>query len=87
MRVHNSNKCYYYLFLAEWHRVVVDASVHTMDELKLTGNALVGSRPILHFDAAFDDTPQFQVLKELFIQVKQTNSGNCASCLTTFGCC
>ena len=25
-------------------------SVHTMDELKLTGNALLGSRPILSFD-------------------------------------
>ena len=25
-------------------------SVHTMDELKLTGNALLGSRPVLSFD-------------------------------------
>ena len=29
---------------------VVFMSVHTMDELKLTGNALLGSRPILSFD-------------------------------------
>ena len=43
-----------------------------MDELKLTGNAHIGSRPILHFDAAFDATPQFSLLKELFTQIWTT---------------
>eukprot|EP01100_Stratorugosa_tubuloviscum_P013680 TRINITY_DN6_c1_g3_i1.p1 TRINITY_DN6_c1_g3~~TRINITY_DN6_c1_g3_i1.p1 ORF type:complete len:371 (-),score=150.95 TRINITY_DN6_c1_g3_i1:194-1225(-) len=43
-------------------------NVHTMSELRLTGNSLLGSRPILTFDKNFDSTPQNQVLKELFIQ-------------------
>jgi len=47
-------------------------NVHTMDELKLTGNALVGSRPVLHFDAAFDQHPQWKILKELFSQTFNT---------------
>ena len=43
--------------------------VHTMDELKLTGNCLKGSRPLLNFDAAFDSEPYYQLLKELLFQV------------------
>ena len=30
-------------------------NIHTMDELKLTGNCMIGSRPLLNFDAGFDD--------------------------------
>ncbi|KAJ7526823.1 hypothetical protein O6H91_16G024500 [Diphasiastrum complanatum] len=44
-------------------------AVHTMAELKLTGNHLKGSRPILTFSASFDMHPHFQLLKELFTQV------------------
>ncbi|XP_022807875.1 ribosome biogenesis protein BRX1 homolog [Stylophora pistillata] len=47
-------------------------NVHTMDELKLTGNALKGSRPILSFDQHFDKTPQHSLLKEMFIQIFST---------------
>ena len=36
-------------------------NVHTMAELKLSGNHLKGSRPVLSFDAAFDEQPQLQV--------------------------
>lgn len=36
-------------------------NVHTMAELKLSGNHLKGSRPVLAFDAAFDEQPQLQV--------------------------
>ena len=43
-------------------------NVHTMDELKLTGNCLKGSRPILSFDANFDSEPYLQLLKEMFTQ-------------------
>ncbi|KAI9339027.1 Brix domain-containing protein [Obelidium mucronatum] len=45
-------------------------SVHTMDELRMTGNHLKGSRPILSFDQSFDnpDTPHLQLLKEMFSQ-------------------
>ena len=39
-----------------------------MGELKLTGNCLRGSRPLLSFDKNFDDIPYLALLKELFIQ-------------------
>ncbi|KAJ3080646.1 hypothetical protein HDU99_007824 [Rhizoclosmatium hyalinum] len=44
--------------------------VHTMDELRMTGNHLKGSRPILSFDQSFDnpETPHLQLLKEMFSQ-------------------
>jgi len=43
-------------------------NVHTMDELKLTGNCLKGSRPILSFDKKFEESNQFSLLKEMFLQ-------------------
>jgi ribosome biogenesis protein BRX1 len=39
------------------------ANVHTMDELKLTGNCMIGSRPILNFDSSFDAQPHLKLLK------------------------
>jgi ribosome biogenesis protein BRX1 len=36
------------------------SNVHTMAELKLSGNHLKGSRPVVAFDAAFDEQPQLQ---------------------------
>eukprot|EP00474_Spongospora_subterranea_P009491 CRZ09949.1 hypothetical protein [Spongospora subterranea] len=44
-------------------------NLHTMDELKLTGNCLKGSRPVLSFDAAFDRQPHLTLLKQMFIQI------------------
>lgn len=44
-------------------------NLHTMDELKLSGNCLKGSRPILSFSNEFDQVPQWQLLRELFTQV------------------
>ncbi|KAI9203418.1 Brix domain-containing protein [Polychytrium aggregatum] len=44
-------------------------NVHTMDELRMTGNCLKGSRPILSFDSNFDSAPHFQLLKEMFTQI------------------
>ncbi|RDA92709.1 hypothetical protein CP533_1380 [Ophiocordyceps camponoti-saundersi (nom. inval.)] len=41
-------------------------NLHTMEELHFTGNCLKGSRPILSFDAAFDNHPHLRVIKELF---------------------
>ncbi|GJC82273.1 ribosome biogenesis protein BRX1 [Colletotrichum liriopes] len=43
--------------------------VHTMEELNFPGNCLKGSRPILSFDAAFEDekNPHLQVIKQAFI--------------------
>ncbi|PWN52056.1 Brix-domain-containing protein [Violaceomyces palustris] len=44
-------------------------NIHTMDELKMTGNCLKGSRPILSFDKAFDEKPYLSLLKEMFTQM------------------
>ncbi|KAH9278112.1 Ribosome biogenesis protein BRX1 -like protein [Echinococcus granulosus] len=45
-------------------------NMRTTAELKMTGNALRYSRPILSFDPSFDDSamPHLQLLKEVFIQ-------------------
>ena len=48
---------------------LVTIPVHTLDDLRLTGNCLKGSRPLLVFDKGFDDEPCHQVLKELLAQV------------------
>ncbi|KIJ10504.1 hypothetical protein PAXINDRAFT_85959 [Paxillus involutus ATCC 200175] len=44
-------------------------NVHTMDELKMTGNCLKGSRGILSFDKAFDDTEWGKLTKEVFTHI------------------
>ncbi|XP_002986567.2 ribosome biogenesis protein BRX1 homolog 1 [Selaginella moellendorffii] len=44
-------------------------AVHTMAELKLTGNHLKGSRPILTFSSSFDKQPHLRLIKEMFIQI------------------
>ncbi|CAK4085907.1 unnamed protein product [Aphanomyces euteiches] len=51
-------------------------NVHTMDELKMTGNALMGSRPLLTFDAAFDESAHMKLIKNMFIQVWGTPKGH-----------
>jgi len=43
-------------------------NIHTMQELKLTGNCLKGSRPVLSFDETFDTQPHLLVMKEMLIQ-------------------
>jgi len=40
--------------------------------LKLTGNCLQYSRPLLSFDAAFDTEPHLKLAKEMFTQVFNT---------------
>ncbi|KAK4887588.1 hypothetical protein RN001_003859 [Aquatica leii] len=44
-------------------------NIHTMAELKLTGNCLRGSRPLLSFDISFSQSPHYMLLKELFVQI------------------
>lgn len=44
-------------------------NVHTMDELKMTGNCLKGSRGLVSFDSAFDETEWGRLVKELFTHV------------------
>lgn len=46
-------------------------NVHTMDELKMTGNCLKGSRGLVSFDSAFDDTEWGRLVKELFTHVSR----------------
>ena len=40
-------------------------NVHTMAEVKMTGNCMKHSRPLLIFDAAFDSAPHLQLIKAL----------------------
>nr|ADO27860.1 brix domain-containing protein 2 [Ictalurus furcatus] len=47
-------------------------NLHTLAELKMTGNCLKGSRPLLSFDPKFDTEPHYALLKELFIQTFST---------------
>ncbi|XP_071152746.1 ribosome biogenesis protein BRX1 homolog [Mytilus galloprovincialis] len=47
-------------------------NVHTMLELKMTGNCLKGSRPLLSFDKTFDSEPHWTLMKELFTQIFST---------------
>lgn len=47
-------------------------NVHTLEELKLSGNHLRGSRPVLSFDKSFDSEPHTQLLKEMLTQVFAT---------------
>lgn len=42
--------------------------VHTMAELRMTGNCLKGSRPILSFDGDFESTPMLKLAKEMLSQ-------------------
>ncbi|PSS16198.1 Ribosome biogenesis protein [Actinidia chinensis var. chinensis] len=44
-------------------------AVHTMEELKLTGNHLKGSRPLLTFSTNFDKDPHWKLLKEMIEQI------------------
>ena len=45
-------------------------NVHTMDELKMTGNCLKGSRGLVSFDKAFEETEWGKLTKEVFTHVR-----------------
>ncbi|KAK9813457.1 hypothetical protein WJX73_010685 [Symbiochloris irregularis] len=47
-------------------------NVHTLAELKLSGNHLKGSRPVLSFHQAFDSKPHLRLLKEMLTHVFAT---------------
>ncbi|CAO4371824.1 unnamed protein product [Caenorhabditis nigoni] len=47
-------------------------NVHTMKELKMSGNCLKASRPILSFDDAFDKKPQLKLIKAVLMQTLGT---------------
>jgi len=52
------------------------ANIHTMDELRLTGNCMKNSRPILTFDESFGRVDHLKLLKELFVSVFGTPRGH-----------
>lgn len=47
-------------------------NVHTMKELKMTGNCLKGTRPLLSFDASFDAKPHWSLMREVLTQTFST---------------
>ena len=47
-------------------------NVHTADELRLVGNCLKFSRPLLHFDKEFEMIPQLRIMKALLQMVFNT---------------
>lgn len=42
-------------------------NVHTNEELKMTGNCLKGSRPVLSFDGSFNEKSHWKLARELLI--------------------
>merc|ERR1712070_1298929 len=46
--------------------------VHTLGEIHLTGNCLLGSRPILSFDKKFEQHAHLKLVKTLLIQAMGT---------------
>uniref|UniRef100_A0A182K6U0 Ribosome biogenesis protein BRX1 homolog n=1 Tax=Anopheles christyi TaxID=43041 RepID=A0A182K6U0_9DIPT len=44
-------------------------NIHTMGEMKLTGNCLRGSRPLLSFTEDFTKVPHLVLIKELLVQI------------------
>lgn len=51
-------------------------NIHTMDELRLTGNCMKGSRPILSFDDSFEKLTHLKLLKEVFVDTFGTPRGH-----------
>jgi len=43
-------------------------NIHTTDEMRLAGNCLLGSRPLLHFDKHFGEISFLKLTKSLLIQ-------------------
>lgn len=69
--------CYMWMGLAGGPSVRFHVSnIHTMDELRLTGNCMRGSRPILSFDKSFDQFGHLKILKEIFTDIFGTPRGH-----------
>jgi ribosome biogenesis protein BRX1 len=69
--------CYMWLGLAGGPSARFHISnIHTMDELRLTGNCMKGSRPLLTFDESFDRFGHLKLLKEMFVDIFGTPRGH-----------
>jgi ribosome biogenesis protein BRX1 len=51
-------------------------NVHTMEELRMTGNHLKGSRPLLSFDSSFDQVPYLKLIKEMLMLIFNAPKGH-----------
>ena len=51
-------------------------NLHSSEELRLTGNCLKASRPILSFDNSFKSTPTLQLVQQIFTQTFATPQGH-----------
>lgn len=47
-------------------------NIHCLNEIKLTGNCLKYSRPLLSFDKSFEEKPHLKLLKEMFTHTFNT---------------
>lgn len=52
-------------------------NIHTMDELKMTGNCLKGSRGVLSFSKEFDESEWGKLTKEVFTHVSCPPTRHC----------
>ena len=59
-------------------------NIHTMDELKMTGNCLKGSRGLLSFDKAFEESEWGRLTKEVFTHVCHLLGGRPCPCADNF---
>lgn len=49
--------------------------IHTLNELRLPGNCIKGSRPLIHFDPSFASAPHLQTLQKLLTVLFSTPRG------------
>ena len=47
-------------------------NIHTMDEMKMTGNCLRGSRPVLSFDSSLESAPHYKLLRDMLERIFST---------------
>ena len=51
-------------------------NIHALNEIKLMGNCIKYSRPLLSFDKSFGEQPHLKLLKEMFIQTFNSPKGH-----------
>jgi ribosome biogenesis protein BRX1 len=51
-------------------------NIHALNEIKLMGNCIKYSRPLLSFDKSFDEQEHLKLLKEMFIQTFNSPKGH-----------
>ena len=51
-------------------------NIHALNEIKLIGNCIKYSRPLLSFDKSFEDEEHMKLLKEMFIQCFNSPRGH-----------